>query len=61
MTQPHGPPEVDRTQHDVAHTHVQLVSDGEVLLGPDKVPVPTTDELEYFSQKKVTFTITEME
>lgn len=46
VAEPHGPPEIDRIQHQVPRTKVKLISDGEVLLGPDKLPVSITDKLQ---------------
>ena len=39
MTQPHGIPEVHWIKHQVTDTHIELICDGEPLLGPHKIPM----------------------
>ena len=57
VAEPHGPPEVDRVQHQVSGTKVELVSHGEVLLCPDKVPVSSTDSFQQLIQQNVAISI----
>ena len=53
VAQPHGTPEVHGVEHQVAGARVELVSHGEPLLSPDKLPLASADKLQDLSQRKV--------
>ena len=57
VAKPHGPPEVNGIEHEIADSHVELICEGEVLLGPHKVPLPTANVAEEFSNKEVCTTV----
>ena len=57
VTEPHFAPEVDWVQHQVPHTHPQLVSHREPLRGPHKLPLAPTQSLQNEAKGKIPCTI----